>query len=445
VEAPDMAGYEAEYKAKRRTVEEALSLLKNGDLCFVNSGSGTPSAILSELHKVSDMGICDLELQVSNLIGNYPFLDDLQYRRTFFVNSWFHSSSLKGKTNISYTPQNIRNSFFRRNSSISEGRRKVLFATCSPMDRHGYFSISVSNVFEKEVAESGAIIIVETSPHYPRTFGNNLLHISEVAAIVETGSSPPELISPPCSEQDLLIGERIAELVEDGATIQLGIGRIPNAVGKALRSRKDLGIHTEMLTESMMELIECGAVNNSCKPVYRGKSVCCFAWGSRKLYDFIDDNPSIVMEKGNWTNDPNNIARNPKMVSINTTIEMDLTGQCCSESIGPLQYSGTGGQTDTALGAQLSEGGKSVIAFYSTAEVSDGQGGKKRISKIVPALKRGAAVTLSRNDVDHVVTEYGTAWLRGSSLRDRVRALVGISHPDFREDLLKEARELGYI
>ncbi len=440
-----MTDYQAEYVKKKRSVEGALSLLKNGDLCFVNSGVGVPRRILSELHKVRGNGIDSIELQVSNLIGNYPFIDELEYRDTFFVNSWFHSPCLRGVDNVSYTPQNIRNSFYRRASSLSNGCRKILFATCSSMDRHGYFSISVSNVFERELVDSGAIVIVEASPNYPRTFGDNLLHISEVSAVIETEDHPPELISQVCSEKDLKIGWQIADLVEDGSTLQLGIGRIPNAVGEALKTRKNLGIHTEMFTESMMELIECGAVNNSCKSIYRGKSVCCFAWGTKRLYDFLDNNPSVVMEKGIWTNDPYNIAQNPKMVSINTTIEMDLTGQCCSESIGSRQYSGTGGQTDTSLGAQLSRGGKSILAFPSVAEIDDGNGGRKKTSKIVPALKRGAAVTLSRNDVDYVVTEYGVAWLRGLPVRERAEALIGIAHPDFRDDLFREAWEMDYL
>lgn len=303
----------------------------------------------------------------------------------------------------------------------------------------------MSNVFEREVVDSRVLVIVESSLNYPRTFGDNLLHISEVAAVVETEDHSPELIAPPCSETDLKIGRIIADLVDDGSTLQLGIGKIPNAVGEALKGRKDLGIQTEMFTESMMELVECGAVNSDYKPMYRGKSVWCFAWGTKKLYDFLDNNPSIVVEQGAWTNDPYIISRNSKMISINTTIEMDLTGQCCSESIGSRQYSGTGEQTDTSLGAQPSKEGKSIIAFPSVSEANDGNEGKVRVSKIVPALKRGAAITILRNDVDYVVTEYGVAWLRGLPIRERVNTLISIANPDFREELAREASAMGYI
>ena len=242
---------------------------------------------------------------------------------------------------------------------------------------------------------------------------------------------------------DQKIGNYIAENIEDGSTIQLGIGGIPNAVAEALKSKKDLGIHTEMFTDGMVDLIECGAVNNSKKTLYNGRSVATFALGTKKLYQFLDDNPSVMMKSGRWTNDPHVIGQNHKMISINTTLEVDLTGQCASESIGTVQFSGTGGQADTAVGAQICPEGKSFIALYSTAEITNSEGKKETVSKITPTLKPGAAVSLGRNDVDYVVTEHGIVWLRGQSIRERVKRLISIAHPDFRDKLRFDAEKFG--
>jgi len=244
----------------------------------------------------------------------------------------------------------------------------------------------------------------------------------------------------------LKIGGYIADLIEDGSTIQLGIGGIPNAVAAKLKNKKNLGIHTEMMTDGMVDLVNAGAVNGKEKTLYPNKIIATFALGTKKLYDFLDDNPSVLIKDGHWVNDPYVIGQNCKMISINTTIEIDLTGQCCSESIGYKQFSGTGGQADTAIGAQISKAGKSFIALYSTAMVRSGEGDQRQlISKIRPTLKPGAAVSLSRNDVDYVVTEYGVASLRGTSLRERAERLIAIAHPDFRDLLEKEAIQMGIL
>ena len=278
---------------------------------------------------------------------------------------------------------------------------------------------------------------MEVNPNYPRTFGDTMVHISQVTALVESNRNILCIDPAPYTEVDATIGRYVASLVEDGSTIQLGIGNIPNAVANELKVKKHLGIHTEMFTETMVDLIECGAVDNTQKGFNDGVSICSFTMGSRRLYDFLDDNPMVLFKSSTYSNDPYTIGRNNKFVSINATLEMDLTGQAASESVGPVQFSGSGGQAETVQGAQMSPGGKSILAMHSTYTDQDG----KMHSKIVPMLTPGAAVTTSRNDVDYVVTEYGIAWLRGLTISERVQALTKIAHPDFREWLLAEAEK----
>ena len=321
-----------------------------------------------------------------------------------------------------------------------EGRRPVVLATVSPMDKNGYMTLSVSAIYERDLINAGALTIVEVNPNFPRTFGDTLVHISEVAAVVESDRPIPCAKLAPYTETDAAIGRYIAELIEDGSTIQLGIGNIPNAVANELKAKKHLGIHTEMFTETMVDLIECGAVDNSQKGFMNGYSVCSFTMGSQRLYDFINNNPSVLFKSSTFSNDPYTIGRNNKFVSINASLEIDLTGQCASETVGNLQWSGTGGQSETVQGAQLSPGGKSIIAMHSTYTTKDADGKPVLHSKIVPFLAPGAAVTTSRNDTDYVVTEYGVAWLRGLNIKQRVEELIRIAHPDFRNEL-REAAE----
>jgi acyl-CoA hydrolase len=266
------------------------------------------------------------------------------------------------------------------------------------------------------------------------------VHVSQVDYFVEHDQEVPTLPSPTPSETDLAIGGHIAELVENGSTIQLGIGGIPNAAALALRDKRDLGVHTEMMVDSMMELYEMGVITNGCKGLLKGKFVCCFSMGSRKLYDWLDDNVTVQFERGRWVNDPAIIRQNTKMVSVNTCLMVDFTGQVAAESIGTNQYSGTGGQSDTAMGAVegLDGLGKSIIACYSTAK-----GGT--VSTIVPTLPEGTAVTLHRSNVDIVVTEHGIARLRGRTVRERARELIGVAHPAFRAELTAKAKAIGYL
>ena len=293
---------------------------------------------------------------------------------------------------------------------------------------------------EKDIIEAAEIVVLEVNDQLPRTQGDTHLHVSEATYFVEYSQAPPTLPAPQPDEVALRIGRHIADLVEDGSTIQLGIGEIPNAAAMSLQNKKDLGVHTEMMVDSMMELYQMGVITNKKKAIHKGKFICTFAMGSEKLYQWLDNNPSIEFLRGRYVNDPCVMKQNSRMVSINTCIMVDFTGQVSSESIGIEQYSGTGGQTDTAVGAiEGTDGlGKSIIACRATA-----RGGA--ISTIVPTLPEGSAVTLHRSYTDYVVTEFGSVRLTGRTVRERTKALISIAHPDFREGLTLKAIELGYL
>ena len=272
------------------------------------------------------------------------------------------------------------------------------------------------------------------------------IHESQIDYFIEADYPCPPIPDVPFTEKDAAIGKIISGLVPDGACIQLGIGGIPNAVAEGLKEKNDLGVHTELITSGMMELVKMGVITNKRKQLNRGQMVATMALGSPELYAFIDHNPGVALYDGAWVNDPYVIAQNDNQISINTSLEVDLTGQCASESIGSRQFSGTGGQSDTAVGAQMSKGGRSIIALYSTAMVKDKATGERHeVSKITAQLQRGAAVSLSRNDADLIVTEYGVADLRGANINERVRSLIEIAHPKFREQLWEDALRAGII
>lgn len=437
--------YAKEYTDKVLSAEDALKLIKDNDIMFAGQVASAPTAILNELQILKDYGIKNTILVSCLPIEYFPAMDDPSMKGIVDQESWFFSPvqrKLQKKGLISDIPQHSTSALWKKiDRARSQGRRLVLLSTCSPVDKHGYISLSISSVYEKELIEEGAVVILEVSPHYPRTFGDTLVHISQVDAFVESDRKVPEIQLQPYTEIDATIGKYIAELVDDGSTIQLGIGNIPNAVAHELKEKKHLGIHTEMFTETMIDLIECGAVDNSNKGFYTGYSLCSFAFGSRRLYDYLDNNPAVIFKRATIANDPFEIAKTNQFVSINAALEIDLTGQCASESIGHNQYTGTGGQADTVQGAQRSKNGKSIIAFHSTYTIKDSSGNEVRKSKIVPELTPGAIVSLQRNDTDYVVTEYGVAWLRGANVKERVESLIKIAHPDFREWLTQEAKK----
>lgn len=436
------------YRQKLKTPEEALDLLEDRDYVYVAQAAGEPAAIMEKLTYLKTTGKKGMIMNTTLPLKYYEAFKDPEMKGILDQNSFFYSAGLrdahkKGLANP--IPQSstsvIRKSLDRVRY---ENRRPVILATVAPPDKHGYMSLSISAIYERDLINEGALAIVECNPNYPRTFGETQVHVSEVAAIVESDRPIPIVEPAPYTEVDAKIGKLVASLVEDGSTIQLGIGNIPNAVAQELRSKKHLGIHTEMFTESMIDLIECGAVDNSQKGLLDGYSVCSFTMGSQRLYDYIDDNPSVLFKSCTFTNSPWVIAQNNKFVSINAALEIDLTGQCAAETVGPMHWSGTGGHFETVQGSQMSKGGKSIIAMHSTYSKTDEKGEKQTYSKIVTMLKPGSAVSTSRNDTDYVVTEYGIAWLRGRNDRERIDALIAIAHPDFRDELRREAERVYY-
>lgn len=427
------------------TIDQALNLVKEGDHIIAGMAGSEGREFFLNLHKVSKRL---KHVSIDNCLPMYPyeFMVNEKYVNNFSVNSWFYSGDLRRAFkhgNISYIPNHLH---FAGSKRLEHAKPNIFVGNCTVPDKHGYVSLSLSNVYEKAVMEAADIVILEINPHFPRTLGDLEVHQDTVDYFVEVDYMPPLLPDTEPNEKDLKIGALISEQIHDGDTIQLGIGGIPNAVANALMDKKDLGVHTEMLTTGFMKLFKAGVITNSKKTLHKGKMVAAFALGTEELYEFLDDNSGVMILDGNYVNDPYIIGLNDNQVSINTTIEVDLTGQCCSESLGTRQFSGTGGQADTATGAQRAKNGRSFIALYSTANVRDKETGERVVvSKIVPTLKPGAGVSLTRNDVDYVVTEYGVVSLRGTSVRERVELLISIAHPDFREELRTQAREIGYI
>ena len=352
--------------------------------------------------------------------------------------SWFSGGGARTAVNKGFAdvmPAYYRDipSLLRENEQI-----KCVCAAVSPMDKHGYFSMGLTSSASFDLLMRAEHIFLEVNHQMPRSLSAPTIHISQVTALCESDYDLPVSAPPQLDEISKTIGGYIAEEVPNGATLQLGIGAVPDAVGMALKSKHDLGIHTELFTDSMMELIECGAVNNLRKPIHRGHSVTTFAYGSKRIYDYIDDNPAIEILPVNYVNDPKVIAQHRDFISVNAAVEIDFFGQVCAESIGTRHISGTGGQVDYVRGAVESIGGKSFIAFTSTA-----QGGK--VSRIRPTLSEGAIVTTGKNDVDYIVTEYGIAKLRGKTLSQRTKALIEIAHPDFRDQLIYEAKQRNIL
>jgi acyl-CoA hydrolase len=436
-------------QGKLVSIEQALARVKSGDSIVSALAAAEPAGLLSQLHTIAPR-VRDVTVATCLPMQPYPFFADPSMRGHFLHDAWFFTPAVRkahadvGTT--SYVPNHLHNAGTDR---LIYQRPTIFAGTCSPPDRFGYVSLALSVTYERELMEAADLVILEMNENLPRTYGDTIVHLDEVDHVIANTRDVPVLPSVVPTDDDLKIGGHIAELIEDGATLQVGIGGIPNAVTAMLRHKRDLAIHTEMLTDGMVDLFEAGCIGRTPHTfghqVLTGKMVATFALGSRRLYDFIHRNPAVALMRGSWVNDPYVIARNRRQVSINTALEVDLTGQVCSESIGPRQFSGTGGQSDTAIGAQMSEGGKSFIALYATATVRQADGSTKVISKIAPTLTPGAAVTLHRGNVDHVVTEFGAVRLRGAPVRERARRLISIAHPDFRPWLEEEAARLHYL
>ncbi len=431
--------------AKYVTIEQALALVNSGDYIVTGLGAAEGKEFMTNLHTIADRV---QNVTVSNCLpmGAYEFMVNPAYAGSFTVESWFYTPALRkaqANGNVSFIYNHLHLAAFKR---LCYRKPDVYVGICSMPDKHGYVSLSLSNTYEMPMIQNAKTVILECNPNAPRTFGDVQLHVNDIDYLVECNYPMPELADAEPNEKDMVIGKLIAEMINDGDCIQLGIGGIPNAVAASLMDKKDLGVHTEMLTTGMMKLAKAGVITGKCKQNNPGKMVAVFAMGTKELYDFIDDNPAVAIMDGAYVNDPYTIAQNDNQISINSTIEIDLFGQCCSESIGHVQFSGTGGQADTAIGAQMSKNGKSVIALYSTAMVKNKATGERvETSKIVPVLKSGAAVSLSRNDVDWLVTEYGAVCLRGTSMAERAKRIISVAHPDFRDELTAEAVKLGIM
>jgi acyl-CoA hydrolase len=429
------------YRRKLASIDEAVSRIKSDDDVIVAQCASEPQGCMSRFHIVADR-VQNVRVFSVLTLKEYDFYMKKEMKGHFELASWFHApgsrAALKaGAGTVTYVPNMLHRAATDR---IHAHRPDVFFGTCTPPDKHGFVSLSLGITYEKDIMDHARLVVLEVNPRLPRTFGDTEVHVSKVDVFVEHDQEVPSLPAPEPSETDLAIGAYIADLVEDGSTLQLGIGGIPNAAAFALKGKKDLGVHTEMLVDSMMELYEMGVITNARKSLKPGKFITTFAMGSRKFYDWLDDNVAVEFQRGSWVNNPAVVAQNSRMVSVNTCISVDFTGQVASESIGPQQYSGTGGQSDTAQGAVAGfDGkGKSIIACASTA-----RGGK--ISTIVPMLAEGSAVTLHRSHVDHVVTEHGVARLRGRTVRERTRELIAVADPKFRDELASRAKDLGYL
>ena len=419
-------------KNKVNTSAEAVSIIESGDSVFIHSAGAAPQALIAAMTNRADE-LRDVNIYQLHTEGTAPYIEP-QYQETFRLKALFVGGNVRAAINdgradfipsfLSEVPMMFRNKVLPVDVALIQ---------VSAPDKHGYCSLGISVDTTKAAVEMATKVIAQVNPKMPRTHGDGLLHISEFDRFIELESDIPELNPHQLSQEEQLIGEHVAGIIEDGATLQMGIGAIPDAVLSCLHNHKDLGVHTEMFSDGVLPLIESGVINNRLKPKHPGVLVSGFMIGSRKLYDFVDDNPGVRMLDIQYVNDTAVIRKMPKMTSMNSAIEIDITGQVCADSIGTRIYSGVGGQMDFIRGASLSEGGKPIIAL--TSVTGRGQ------SKIVSTLKPGAGVVTTRAHVHYVATEYGIADLYGKSLKERTRLMIDIAHPDHQESLEEEAFE----
>ena len=419
------------YADKIVSSEKAVACVSHGQRVFIGSGAGEPQSLVAALSARADLSDTEIVHILTLGVATYtePRLGHQFRHNAYFIGPNVRAAVNEGRAD--YTPIFLSEipALFRTGRVVVD----VAMITVSPPDEHGYCSYGVSTDIVKSAAESARIVVAEVNSTMPRALGDCFLHVRDIDMLVPSDRPIAEMDHGPPDELARKIGKHIANLVEDGATLQLGIGTIPDAVLNYLDGFQNLGIHTEMFSDGLIPLVEKGIVTNNAKTLHRGKIIASFVLGSRRLYDFIDNNPVVEFHPTEYTNDPFIIAQNDKMISINAAIEVDLTGQVCADSLGTLFYSGIGGQGDFVRGAARSRGGKPIIALPSTAE-------SETFSRIVPHLKQGAGVVTSRGDVHYIVTEYGAAYLHGKSMRERAIALIQIAHPKFRPWLLAEAK-----
>jgi len=426
------------YRRKVCSPEQAVRLIESNQRLYIGGGAGVPQTLIramvdraAELQNVEVVHILHF--------GAAPYVDP-KYVGSFRHNALFIGPNVRSAVNESradFTPVFLHEvpGLFREGGTLP---LDIAMIQLSPPDEHGFCSFGVEVGTTKPAAQAAGKVIAEVNPHMPRVLGDSFIHVSKLSAVVEVDHLLPEAPQGGFSDIHQQIGAHVAEMIPDGATLQLGIGSIPDAVLYNLHSKRDLGVHTELFSDGLVSLVESGVVTNEKKTLHPGKVVAGFLFGSQALYDFVADNPIIELHPTDYVNDPFVIAQHDNMISVNSAIEVDLTGQVCADSIGARFFSGVGGQVDFTRGAGRARGGKPIIALQSTAK--DGQ-----LSRIVPTLKPGAGVTTSRNDVHYVVTEYGVAYLRGKSIRQRAQALIDIAAPKFREELVRQAKDLNFL
>jgi acyl-CoA hydrolase/GNAT superfamily N-acetyltransferase len=428
--------WQERYAKKVKTARQALRVVKRGDSVFVGSGAGVPQLLVEELARMSGE-FADNEIVHLWTLGIAPYTQPkfkYQFRHNaFFIGDNVRDAVAEGRAD--YTP--IFLSEIPRLFRSRRMRVDVAVIHVTPPNDHGFCSFGVSVDIVKPAAEAADYVIAEANPCMPWTLGDSFIHINDIDVLVENEAPIPELSYPEADEIARGIGENIARLIDDGSTLQMGIGTIPDSILAALVNKRDLGVHTEMLSDGVIDLVEAGVLTNARKTLHRGKMIASFVMGTKRLYDWVDQNPFIEFHPSDYVNDPFIVSQNDNMVAINSALEVDLTGQVCSDSIGYLFYSGIGGQVDMIRGAARSRGGKPIIALPSTAK-------EGTVSRIVSRLSEGAGVVTTRGDVHYVVTEYGVAYLHGSNIRERALALINIAHPDFRTELLNEAKVRKY-
>jgi acyl-CoA hydrolase len=429
--------WKEKYKEKITTAAAAMKFVKSGGSVFIGSACAQPQHLVNALVEHS-AGICDVHLVQLLSMGPAPYTDE-KYRDKFKMNSFFIADNIRESLQKGigdYTPI-----FLAEIPGEFESGRiplDVALISVTPPDVNGLCSLGVSVDIVKAAAANAKYVIAQVNSRMPKTFGDSFINVSSIDCLVPFDEDIIEVPVRQADETLRKIGDNIARLVEDGSTIECGIGRIPQALAESLKDKKDLGVHTEMFSDWIIDLIECGAITCAKKTVNHGKIVASFCMGSRRLYDYIDNNTFFEFYPTEYVNDPYVVAQHEKMVAINVGLEIDLTGQVCADSLGYQFYSGIGGQVDFIRGAARSRGGKAIIAMPSTAR--DGT-----ISRIVPHLTEGAGVVTTRGDVHYVVTEYGIAYLHGKSIRERVLALINIAHPKFRNHLIQAAKTQKYI
>lgn len=412
---------------------EVVSKIKSGDNIYIHTAAAAPKALVQGLVERADE-LRDVNIYHLHTEGEAKYTEP-EYADSFSTNSFFIGANVRKairENRASYIPIFLSEipSLFR-NGII---KLDVALISVSPPDKHGYCSLGVSIDASHAAMEAAKIVIAQVNKHMPRTHGDGLVHISKIDTFIEQDDPLVEAHASEVNETELAIGKNVVKLIENGATLQMGIGAIPNAVLSCLGDHKDLGIHTEMFSDGILPLVEKGVINGKMKKKHAGKIVSSFAIGSQKLYDFMDDNPLVRMLGCDYVNDTAVIRKNPKVTAINSAIEVDLTGQVCADSIGKHMYSGVGGQMDFIRGASLSEGGKAIIALPSVTRRGE--------TRIVPFLKEGAGVVTTRAHVHYIVTEWGIADLYGKSLKQRRKALIEVAHPDHREALENSLKSL---